>query len=247
MPTASRQRRTGRLATDTIGYEIVTRVGARIPRSYTGEDAQVTRAPTSTALGLGIGLAAAGAATAGIAADRLTKSRRRAPSTLTPTGAYEHVADEELVVVASDGVPLHVEVDEPDPGRGQSRPPHRGLQPRLHPQPQELGAPAPGLVQAGYRVVLWDQRSHGQSEQGSRESSTIDQLGRDLSHRVIQEAAPEGRLVLIGHSMGGMTVMSMASSSRRSSASGSSPRRSSPRARAAATWSRSGSASSSES
>jgi pimeloyl-ACP methyl ester carboxylesterase len=64
-------------------------------------------------------------------------------------------------------------------------------------------------VQAGYRVVLWDQRSHGQSEQGARESSTIDQLGRDL-HAVITEVAPDGRLVLVGHSMGGMTVMALA-------------------------------------
>jgi pimeloyl-ACP methyl ester carboxylesterase len=62
---------------------------------------------------------------------------------------------------------------------------------------------------AGYRVVLWDQRSHGRSERASDESSNIDQLGRDL-HRVVTEVAPEGRLVLIGHSMGGMTMMSMA-------------------------------------
>jgi pimeloyl-ACP methyl ester carboxylesterase len=170
----------------------------------------VTPRPTSTALGLGIGLAAAGAATAaGIAADRLTKSRRRALSTLTPTGAYEHVADKELVVVASDGVPLHVEVDEPDPGAAHPDHPTvvfcHGYTLSLKSWVLQRRA----LVQAGYRVVLWDQRSHGQSEQGSRESSTIDQLGRDL-HRVIEEAAPEGRLVLIGHSMGGMTVMSMA-------------------------------------
>jgi hypothetical protein len=70
----------------------------------------------NTALGLGLGLAAAGAATAaGIAADRLTKSRKKALSTLTPRGSYEHTPDKELVVVATDGVPLHVEVDEPDP------------------------------------------------------------------------------------------------------------------------------------
>ena len=70
----------------------------------------------NTALGWGPGLAAAGAATAaGIAAERLTKSRRKALSTLTPRGAYDHTPDKELVVVASDGVPLHVEVDEPDP------------------------------------------------------------------------------------------------------------------------------------
>ena len=69
----------------------------------------------NTALGLGLGLAAAGAATAaGIAADRLTKSRKKALSTLGPRGSYDHTPDKELVVVATDGVPLHVEVDEPE-------------------------------------------------------------------------------------------------------------------------------------
>jgi pimeloyl-ACP methyl ester carboxylesterase len=37
----------------------------------------------------------------------------------------------------------------------------------------------------------------------------IDQLGRDLK-AVIDAAAPEGRLVLVGHSMGGMTMMALA-------------------------------------
>ena len=38
---------------------------------------------------------------------------------------------------------------------------------------------------------------------------TIDQLGRDLK-AVIDAAAPEGPLVLVGHSMGGMTMMALA-------------------------------------
>ena len=38
---------------------------------------------------------------------------------------------------------------------------------------------------------------------------TIDQLGRDLK-AVIDAAVPEGPLVLVGHSMGGMTVMALA-------------------------------------
>jgi pimeloyl-ACP methyl ester carboxylesterase len=38
---------------------------------------------------------------------------------------------------------------------------------------------------------------------------SIDQLGRDLK-AVIDAAAPEGPLVLVGHSMGGMTVMALA-------------------------------------
>ncbi|WP_328330218.1 MULTISPECIES: alpha/beta fold hydrolase [unclassified Streptomyces] len=60
------------------------------------------------------------------------------------------------------------------------------------------------------RTVHWDQRSHGRSERGRAQADgvplTIDQLGRDLK-AVIDAAAPEGPLVLVGHSMGGMTMM----------------------------------------
>src|SRR6185312_5461127 len=41
------------------------------------------------------------------------------------------------------------------------------------------------------------------------EAASIDQLGGDLK-AVIDAVAPEGPLVLVGHSMGGMTVMSLA-------------------------------------
>ncbi len=64
------------------------------------------------------------------------------------------------------------------------------------------------------RTVHWDQRSHGRSGRGvaqvqDRAPVSIDQLGRDLK-AVIDAAAPEGPLVLVGHSMGGMTVMALA-------------------------------------
>ncbi len=59
------------------------------------------------------------------------------------------------------------------------------------------------------RVVLYDQRSHGRSTRGAAERSTIDQLGRDLG-RVLDEVVPTGPVVLVGHSMGGMTVMALA-------------------------------------
>lgn len=59
------------------------------------------------------------------------------------------------------------------------------------------------------RMVFYDQRGHGLSGESTRENSTIDQLGRDL-HTVISATAPTGPVVVIGHSMGGMTVMSYA-------------------------------------
>jgi pimeloyl-ACP methyl ester carboxylesterase len=66
-----------------------------------------------------------------------------------------------------------------------------------------------GLADPSVRVVLYDQRSHGRSERAPRESCTIDQLGQDLD-AVIRALAPEGPLVLVGHSMGGMTIMALA-------------------------------------
>jgi len=65
------------------------------------------------------------------------------------------------------------------------------------------------LKAAGYRVVLWDARGHGRSGAGPKESYEIDQLGHDL-HAVINAVVPRGPLVLVGHSMGGMTLMALA-------------------------------------
>ncbi|HET9690318.1 MAG TPA: alpha/beta hydrolase [Acidimicrobiales bacterium] len=60
-----------------------------------------------------------------------------------------------------------------------------------------------------YRLVLWDQRGHGESEAGDRSARTIDQLGHDLA--AVLDATARGReAVLVGHSMGGMTMMSLA-------------------------------------
>jgi pimeloyl-ACP methyl ester carboxylesterase len=67
----------------------------------------------------------------------------------------------------------------------------------------------PELADPTLRLVLYDQRSHGRSERAPRESCTIEQLGHDLD-AVIRALAPEGPLVLVGHSMGGMTIMALA-------------------------------------
>jgi pimeloyl-ACP methyl ester carboxylesterase len=58
-------------------------------------------------------------------------------------------------------------------------------------------------------LVFWDQRSHGRSGRSVAETNTIDQLGRDLKV-VLDTVAPTGPIVLVGHSMGGMTIMQLA-------------------------------------
>jgi len=59
------------------------------------------------------------------------------------------------------------------------------------------------------RMVFYDQRGHGQSGEADPETYTLTQLGTDLE-AVLREVAPRGVIVLVGHSMGGMTVLSHA-------------------------------------
>ncbi len=59
------------------------------------------------------------------------------------------------------------------------------------------------------RMVFYDQRGHGQSGVASPDSYNVPQLGQDLE-TVLAVMAPRGPVVLVGHSMGGMTVLSHA-------------------------------------
>ena len=59
------------------------------------------------------------------------------------------------------------------------------------------------------RMIFYDQRGHGRSGDAPPETYTIAQLGMDLE-TVLQVIAPRGPVVVVGHSMGGMTVLSHA-------------------------------------
>jgi pimeloyl-ACP methyl ester carboxylesterase len=63
------------------------------------------------------------------------------------------------------------------------------------------------------RLIRYDQRGHGRSTWGSPTHPdadiTIDRLGEDLG-ALLDRLAPEGPVVLGGHSMGGMTIMCLA-------------------------------------
>jgi pimeloyl-ACP methyl ester carboxylesterase len=59
------------------------------------------------------------------------------------------------------------------------------------------------------RLVFYDQRGHGSSGRGKPEHSTIEQLANDLE-TVLETRVPRGPVVLVGHSMGGMTIMGLA-------------------------------------
>jgi non-heme chloroperoxidase len=63
------------------------------------------------------------------------------------------------------------------------------------------------LKEQGFRVVLYDQRGHGASTRGTAQL-TIESLAHDLT--AVLEATDVRDAVLAGHSMGGMTIMSLA-------------------------------------
>ncbi|HYB36102.1 MAG TPA: alpha/beta hydrolase [Mycobacterium sp.] len=59
------------------------------------------------------------------------------------------------------------------------------------------------------RMTFYDQRGHGQSGEASPDTYTVPQLGMDLE-TVLRAMVPRGPIVLVGHSMGGMAVLSHA-------------------------------------
>ncbi|WP_324277331.1 alpha/beta hydrolase [Blastococcus brunescens] len=72
---------------------------------------------------------------------------------------------------------------------------------------------APRVAAGELRLIRYDQRGHGRSTWGRYADDvaelSIDQLGADLGE-LIDELAPDGPVVLAGHSMGGMTIMCLA-------------------------------------
>lgn len=153
-------------------------------------------------LGAVAGVVVAGAAV-GLAAERYAVGRsfrRRSDDPVEPLG---ELAGDVVPVTADDGVALHVEVVDAE-GADVTVVFCHGLaldQGAWHYQRRDLD----GIG----RLVFWDQRGHGLSGRGAPERATIDQLGADLL-RVLEVAAPVGPIVLVGHSMGGMTVMALA-------------------------------------
>ncbi|MFH8254339.1 alpha/beta fold hydrolase [Streptomyces roseolus] len=165
--------------------------------------------------GAALGVLAAGAA-AGVAVERLTVSRsvrRKARLALDATGPFGTLRGTPGRALADDGTILAYETDEAEAEAGRAG--------------EGPGGPLTVVFSHGFcldqdswhyqraalrgrvRTVFWDQRGHGRSERGERKPVGIELLGRDLK-AVVDAAAPEGPLVLVGHSMGGMTVMALA-------------------------------------
>jgi pimeloyl-ACP methyl ester carboxylesterase len=158
-------------------------------------------------IGAVAGAVAVGAA-AGLAAERIAIGRiRLAEDPEAEEPFFRLPSDRVRRVVADDGVPLHVEEVGPEQA------PLTVV--FCHGYTMQLASwhfQRKALAQEGLgKLVFWDQRSHGRSGRSVPERATIDQLGRDL-RAVVDACAPTGRVVLVGHSMGGMTIMALADS-----------------------------------
>ncbi|MHC5904081.1 alpha/beta fold hydrolase [Streptomyces sp. S6] len=194
--------------------------------SATGDAAGNWRRATGIA-GAAIGVIAAGAA-AGVALERMTVGRgmrKKARLALDSAGPYGALRGTPGKAYADDGTELYYEVDDVEP-EGGSAPRRRRLFGRKAPAPvtvvfshgycltQDSWHFQRAALRGVVRTVHWDQRSHGRSGHGVAQLQdgvpvSIDQLGRDLK-AVVDTAVPEGPVVLVGHSMGGMTVMALA-------------------------------------
>ncbi len=153
--------------------------------------------------GLAAGALAAGTG-AVVAAEKIAIGRIRLrpdPAAGEPLG---EIRGEAMTVRADDGLPLHVELAGP-PDAPVTLVFCHGYTLSLDVFHYQRAA-----FEHTARCVLWDQRSHGRSGRSDPDLVTIDQLGADL-HEVLMAAAPgDAPVVLVGHSMGGMTIMALA-------------------------------------
>ncbi|MGN6790772.1 MAG: alpha/beta fold hydrolase [Streptosporangiaceae bacterium] len=153
--------------------------------------------------GLAAGAIAAGAG-AVVVAEKVAVGRIRLRPDPAAAEPFGELCGEARTVRADDGLPLHVEITGPDDApvtiifcHGYT------LNSQVwHYQRASLSGAA--------RCVFWDQRSHGGSGRSEPELVTIDQLGADLHEVMLATAPGDMPVVLVGHSMGGMTIMALA-------------------------------------
>jgi pimeloyl-ACP methyl ester carboxylesterase len=186
------------------------------------------RGRTAGIVGAVVGLAAAGTA-AGVAISRVA-ARRVGAEDVSPRSGLPGVSDAELreddplgsaarpadrtaLVQADDGVLLAVDEIGP-PNAPLTVVFVHGYALSMASWAFQRRALAAELATANghrpdARLVFYDQRGHGASGRGAPENSTIEQLACDLE-AVLAARASRGPVVLVGHSMGGMTIMGLA-------------------------------------
>ncbi len=170
------------------------------------------RGPNRVAQGAGLvtGIAAlaVGAVAAGFEIERrvLRTKFTKAPAVLPPREPFFSLRAPGPDVVTRDGVHLHVEIDERDPGAdGVTIVMVHGYVLSMHCWHFQRK-----YFRGRHRIVLYDQRSHGRSGRSAAKRCRLRQLARDLKQILDETTAPDEPVVLMGHSMGGMTIQEFA-------------------------------------
>jgi pimeloyl-ACP methyl ester carboxylesterase len=158
----------------------------------------------------GLGAAAVAALATGVVVERrVVRARRAGAAEADRLGALR---SDPVKVLCDDGVALHAQVDEIAPYAGGKRSRRKDVT-LVFAHGYALNLDCWHFQREAFRgkhrMVFYDQRSHGRSERSDREHANIDQLGDDLAS-VIAELAPKGDVIVIGHSMGGMSIIAFA-------------------------------------
>jgi pimeloyl-ACP methyl ester carboxylesterase len=158
--------------------------------------------------GAAVGVVAAGMATAFAVERALVRKSLNAPGDPYVEEQFtDQPFDDELTVAAADGTLLHVEIVEPKVSTGKATIVF------VHGFALDMGTfhfQRKLLTEQGeHRLVFYDQPGHGQSSRLKSGDYDIAALGKSLA-AVLDATVPEGPIVLVGHSMGGMTIMAFA-------------------------------------
>ncbi|HEY0530835.1 MAG TPA: alpha/beta hydrolase [Actinoplanes sp.] len=167
--------------------------------------------------GAAVGVVAAGLATAFAVERALVRKSLNAPGDPHVDEPFaDQPFDEELTVTAADGTDLHVEVVEPKLGPGKTVRQRANGKPTVvfvHGLALDMGTfyfQRQALAERGdHRLVFYDQPGHGRSGRLRSGNYDIAALGRSLA-AVLDATVPDGHIILVGHSMGGMTIMAFA-------------------------------------
>jgi pimeloyl-ACP methyl ester carboxylesterase len=153
------------------------------------------------------------AALGGVTAQRRAVRKFRAPSGDEPPGYDSLASDRTYSVIADDGVVLHVEEAGPENAPLTVIFAHGWTLRSGSWHYQRIGLAGKGFGTGGkgpaVRLVFYDQRSHGRSSRADSGHVAMQDLAGDLAS-VMATAAPDGPIVLIGHSMGGMALITLA-------------------------------------
>ncbi|MCU7723287.1 alpha/beta hydrolase [Actinoplanes sp. KI2] len=158
--------------------------------------------------GAAIGVVAAGVATAFAVERTLVRRSVNAPGDPYVDEPFaDQPFDEELTVTAADGTELYVEIVEP------AAPTGKPTIVFVHGFALDMGTfyfQRKMFTERGdHRLVFYDQPGHGKSSKLKSGNYDIATLGESLA-AVLNATVPDGHIILVGHSMGGMTIMSFA-------------------------------------